>query len=417
MNSLHIVNARLLTPYRLIPQGELLIENGRIACVGQFCGSIRPEKGTARIDAHGMHLAPGFVDIHVHGGGGGDVMDAKLSSLQRICTAHAIGGTTSLLLTTLTAPLDHVAAALDTIESASHRSVLDARVLGAHLEGPFLNPMHAGAQNPESIVPPRETEYLPLLASHPSILRVTLAPEIPGGLTLAGHLRDRGILASIGHSGATYQQVLAATEAGCTHVTHMFCGMGSVTKVNGYRVSGVVESTLLLDSLTTEMIGDGHHLPPSLALLLLKAKPGAVALVTDAISATGEDLGTHQLGGLQILVEHTVPAEFEEEPPGAVAKLRDRSAFAGSVSTMNQLVRFMTQAVGVPLASAVQMATTIPARIVGRSDIGILAPGALGDVVMFDDRLDVALTAVEGRIIYRNPSHDELTWEAQGGGE
>jgi len=417
MNSLHIVNARLLTPYRLIPRGDLLIENGRIAWAGGSCGSIRPKKGTARIDACGMYVAPGFVDIHVHGGGGGDVMDAKRSSLERICTAHARGGTTSLLLTTLTAPLDHVAAALDTIESASRRSALDARVLGAHLEGPYLNVLHAGAQNPAFIVPPRETEYLPLLASHPSIRRVTLAPEVPGGLILAGHLRDRGILASIGHSGATYHDVLAALEAGCTHVTHMFCGMGSITRVNGYRVSGLVESTLLLDSLTAEMIGDGHHLPPSLTRLLLKAKPGAVALVTDAISATGEGLGAHQLGGLEILVEHTVPETFEIEPPGAVAKLRDRSAFAGSVATMNQLVRFMTGSVGVPLGSAVQMATAIPARIIGRLDIGVLAPGAWGDVVMFDENLDVVLTAVEGRITYQDPSHDELTGGAQGGGE
>lgn len=418
MNSLLIRNAQLITPFRLIKRGEVFIEQGRIAFVGAF-GEGNPPLGTSRlIDAQGLYVSPGFVDIHVHGGGGGDVMDARVSSLEAICKTHAAGGTTSLLLTTLTAPLSQIEEALGIIESVQAQGVGGARILGTHLEGPYLNPEFAGAQNPEYVQEPKRKDYLPLLDRHPSIHRVTFAPEINGGLELARELRKRGIVAAIGHSGAHYQEVLTAIEAGCTHVTHMFSGMSSMKRINGYRVTGVVESTLLFNELTTELIADGHHLPPSLIRLVLKAK-GAdrVSLVTDAISATGLGLGEYSLGGLKVRVEQGAPDFFEIEPVGYVAKLSDRSRFAGSVSTMNQLVYYLITFAGVSLLDAVKMATINPAGVIGQYDLGVLRPGARGDVVVFDGQLTIMMTVVGGRIVYRNPEFARISFEEGGGPE
>ena len=414
MNSLHIYNAQVITPFRLIEHGEVLIEQGRIVSVGAPTGVVPPKRDRGMIDAQGMYLSPGFVDIHVHGGGG-DVMDAKTSSLEAICRAHAAGGTTSLLLTTLTAPLPQIEEALAVIEDVRAQEFKGARILGVHLEGPYINPRYAGAQNPEFIREPREMDYLPLLDRHACIHRVTLAPEVNGGLDLTRRLHERGITVSIGHSGASYQEILAAIEAGCTHVTHMFCGMSGVTRAHGYRTSGVIESTLLLDELTTEVIADGHHLPPSLIRLLLKAKGTArVSLVTDAISATGLEPGEYTLGGLEILVEQAVPDSFETEPGGCVAKLSDRSAFAGSVSTMNRLVHHLVESVGIPLIDAVKMATINPGRVLGRYDIGVLQPEASGDIVIFDNSFTIMMTVVGGRIVYKNPAFEGITFEEEG---
>ena len=415
MNSLHIYNAQVITPFRMIDHGEVIIEQGRIVSVGAPTGVVSPKRDRKMIDAQGMYLSPGFVDIHVHGGGGGDVMDAESSSLEAICRAHAVGGTTSLLLTTLTAPLPQIEEALAVVESVRAQKFKGARILGVHLEGPYINPRYAGAQNPEFIREPREIDYLPLLDRHACIHRVTLAPEVNSGLDLTRKLHKRGITVSIGHSGASYQEILAAIETGCTHVTHMFCGMSGVTRTHGYRTSGVIESTLLLDELTTEVIADGHHLPPSLIRLLLKAKGTArVSLVTDALSATGLEPGEYTLGGLEILVEQAVPASFEIDPDGYVAKLSDRSAFAGSVSTMNRLVHHLVESVGVPLIDAVKMATINPGKVLGRYDIGVLYPEASGDIVIFDNSFTIMMTVVGGRIVYKNPAFEGITFKEEG---
>jgi len=416
MNSLRIYNAQIITPFRLIEHGEVHIEQGRIVSVGASTGGIPPKRDREMIDAQGMYLSPGFVDIHVHGGGGGDVMDAKSSSLEAICRTHAAGGTTSLLLTTLTAPLPQIEEALAVVESVRAQEFKGARILGVHLEGPYINPRYAGAQNPEFVREPNEMDYMPLLDRHACIHRVTLAPEVNGGLDLTRRLREREITVSIGHSGASYQEILAAIEAGCTHVTHMFCGMSGVTRVQGYRISGVIESTLLLDELTTEVIADGHHLPPSLIRLLLKAKGTTrISLVTDAISATGLGPGEYTLGGLEILVEQAVPTSFEIDPGGYVAKLSDRSAFAGSVSTMDHLVRHLVESVRVPLIDAVKMATINPGRVLGRYDIGVLQPEASGDIVIFDNSFTIMMTVVGGRVVYKNPAFEGITFKEEGG--
>ena len=398
-----LVGGTVFTPLRTLSPGVVVVEDGRIMAVGdehlKVGGSVR------EIDVSGFYVSPGFIDIHVHGGGGHDVMEGSLEALTAIAETHARGGTTAWLATTLTAPVDQIQKALQAIEKAVDAPLGGAKLLGAHLEGPYFHPEQAGAQNPAYLKHPDLSEYKELLDNFPCVKRVSAAPELPGGLELGRELRRRGILASIGHSNATYQQVLEAMESGFSHVTHIYSGMSSVRRIKAYRFAGVLEAALLLDDLTTEMIADGHHLPPSLMRLVVKAKgTERVCVVTDAIAAAGLGPGRYQLGGLDVVVEDEVPDGYEVHlsKGNYVAKLADRSAFAGSAATMNVLVRNLVNLVGLPLIEAVKMATWTPARILGIShERGLLAPGMVADLVVFDENLDVQMTIVEGKIAYQ----------------
>ncbi|MEM3433099.1 MAG: N-acetylglucosamine-6-phosphate deacetylase [Candidatus Methanomethyliaceae archaeon] len=394
----------ILTPLRKIADGVVVVEDDRIVAVGSPDAYLKA--CFQEIDARDFYVAPGFIDLHVHGGGGHDVMEGSLEALETIASTHAQGGTTSWLATTLTAPQEQIWAALCAIEKAVMHPLKGAKVLGAHLEGPYFNPEQAGAQNRAYLRLPDRKEYKTILDNFSCIRRVSAAPELPGGLELGYELRRRGILASIGHSNATYHQVLTAIEAGFSHVTHIYSGMSMVHRVRAYRFAGVLEATLLLDSLTTEIIADGHHLPPSLMQLILKAKgTDRVCVVTDAIAAAGLGPGHYELGGLEILVENEVPDDYEVrlDLDSYVAKLVDRTSFAGSVATMNTLVRNLATLVGIPLSEAVKMATLVPARVLGiTSERGVIAPGLKADLVVFDEHMDVHLTIVEGKIVYRS---------------
>jgi N-acetylglucosamine-6-phosphate deacetylase len=401
-----LIGGMVLTPLRIIHPGVVVVEGDRIATVSDI-KNFRVKAEFREIDVSGLYVAPGFIDIHVHGGGGHDVMEGSLEALAVIAQAHAEGGTTSWLATTLTAPIDEIEKALQAIEKAMEAPPIGAKLLGAHLEGPYVHPEQAGAQNPMYLKLPNPGEYNDLLNKFSCIKRVSAAPELPGALELGQELRRRGILAAIGHSNATYQQVLKAIEAGFSHVTHIYSGMSSVRRVQAYRFAGVLEAALLLDQLTTEMIADGHHLPPSLMRLILKVKgTERVCAVTDAIAAAGLGPGRYRLGGLDVVVEDEVPEEYEIQlgKGNYVAKLVDRSAFAGSAALMNMLVRNLANFVGLPLIEAVKMATWTPARILGVSnERGLLAPGMKADLVVFDDNFDVHMTIVEGNVVFARP--------------
>lgn len=399
--ALVLKNGKIITPIRVMNRGSLVIQGGEIVAIGE---SVEVPSEAQVIDVGGRYIAPGFIDIHLHGGGGADVMDGTVEALETIARTHAKTGTTALLPTTLTAPIDDIRAALEKITYAKENPVHGAKILGAHVEGPYFAFEQRGAQNPEFLKKPEKKVYRSILDQYDCVLRFSAAPELEGALELGRELSSRGILASIAHSDATYQQVLAAVEAGYSHATHMFSGMSGLRRVDAYRVSGVIESTLLLDELTTELIADGHHLPPSLMKLVMRAKGlDQVAVVTDAMAAAGLGAGEYSLGGLDVIVEDQIPEAFEV--PGQtgnyVAKLLDRSAFAGSVATMDQLVRNMVNLVGLSIQDAVKTATVNPAKILGIDDErGTLAPGMKGDVVVFDEDIEVQMTVVEGQIVY-----------------
>jgi len=397
-------NAKIITPMRVIDNGVLIVNENKIADVG-FENEVKIPQNTGIIDVSGRYLAPGFIDIHIHGGGGVDTMEGTEDAIEKISIVHAQGGSTSLVLTTNTAPMEDIIKALEGIELAKRKRLKGAQVLGAHIEGPYFSLKQKGAQNPKFLKEPNPQEYLKLLNEYDCILRVSVAPELKGALKLGRELRKRGIIASIAHTNATYKEVLAAIDAGYTHVTHMYSSMSGLKRINAYRIPGVIESTLLLDELTTELIADGHHLPPSLMKLIIKAKGlDKISVVTDASCAAGLGPGKYSFGGLDIIVEANVPKEFEI--PGKegnyVAKLLTRDSFAGSVATMNRCVRNMIKLVGLSMQDAVKMATINPARVIGiNKNKGSLVKGMDADIVIFDEEINIMMTIVGGKIVFQ----------------
>ncbi|NLG85584.1 MAG: N-acetylglucosamine-6-phosphate deacetylase [Firmicutes bacterium] len=389
---IYFTNARVITPYRSIERGWVTIEGTRIEGVGE--GTPRILAGALVVDVSGRYLTPGFIDLHVHGGGNADVMDRSPQALVEMAAAHARGGTTAMLPTTVASSIEEIYQVIDCFNEAKKLCYPGAKLLGLHLEGPYFAPGERGAQDPRYIKNPDPKEYMPLLDYSQDILRVSAAPEIPGGLAFGAELRRRGILAAIAHTNATYDEVIKAMEAGYTHATHLYSSMKGVHRVDLYRVAGGVEAAYLIDEMTVELIADGKHLPPALLKLAYKIKgPSRIALITDAMRAAGMPEGQYVLGGkdsgLLCLVED------------GVAKLLDGTAFAGSVATANLLVRNMVRLAEVPILDAVKMMTITPARILGISNRkGVLAPGMDADLVVFGDDFEIVLTMVEGRVVY-----------------
>jgi len=397
-----LVNGTVLTPFRSIGDGVVLVEGETIREAGAR-GAVAIPAGAEVVDAGGAWIIPGFIETHTHGAGGFDVMDGA-EAVRGVARTVAPRGVTSFLPTTLSASWAAVEAAVMGIEEAARSRSGGARVLGAHLEGPYCNPLHCGALNPKYLIPPKREQYVPLLDRAPHVRRISAAPEMPGALDLARELRARGIVASVAHSDATYQQVAAAVEAGFTHSTHLYSAMSTVHRDRGYRIAGALEAVLVFDELATELIADGHHLPPSLLKLAIKAKGvDKICVITDSMPAAGLGPGKYKLGDLDVIVESSVPETFEVPPDerSLVAKLTDRSCFAGSVATMDQVVRNMVRLAGLGLPEAVRMATATPARIHGIKDRGVLAPGKKADLVILEDAVVPRLTMVEGEVVYR----------------
>lgn len=390
MERIKIVNGRLISPFRIVENGTLLIEDGRIVEISHE----NIDFPRARlIDAGNNYVSPGFIDMHTHGGGGHDFMDGTTDAFLEVAKIHAQHGTTAMVPTTLTAETDDL---LQTFSVYSHAKKLNsegAQFLGLHLEGPYFSMNQRGAQDPRYIRIPGRDEYETILSHSPDIIRWSAAPELYGAMEFGRFLSEKGILAAIGHSDATSEQVAEALENGFTHLTHLYSGMSGVMRRNAFRFAGVIESAYLYDQLTVEIIADGIHLPASLLQLIYKQiGPARIALITDSMRAAGMESGESVLGslkdGLNVIVED------------GVAKLPDRTAFAGSIATADRCVRTMVQQAGVPLLHAVQMMTSTPARIckVDRNK-GTLTAGKDADLVIFDDNIQVKATIINGHVI------------------
>ncbi len=390
MERIKIINGRLITPYRIVENGTLLIEGGRIV---NICTGDVDFTGAQLIDAQNNYVSPGFIDMHTHGGGGHDFMDGTINAFLESAKIHALHGTTAMVPTTLTAETDDLLQTFSVYSRAKKLNSEGAQFLGLHLEGPYFSMNQRGAQDPRYIRIPARKEYETILSHSPDIIRWSAAPEVDGALEFGRFLTEKGILAAIGHSDATSEEVAEAMENGFTHLTHLYSGMSGVMRKNAFRYAGVIESAYLYDQLTVEIIADGIHLPPSLLQLIYKQiGPARIALITDSMRAAGLSSGESILGslkdGLKVIVED------------GVAKLPDRTAFAGSVATADRCVRTMVQQAGVSLLHAVQMMTSTPARIckVDRTK-GTLTIGKDADVVVFDDQIFVQTTIVNGQIV------------------
>jgi N-acetylglucosamine-6-phosphate deacetylase len=386
-----IINGKVITPQRIIAPGTVLIGGTTITAIRE--GDMdTPEALT--IDAAGNYVAPGFIDIHVHGGGGHDFMDNSGTAFLEIAAMHAKYGTTSMLPTLLTSAKEETIKILDLYEDACSKNSKGAQFIGIHLEGPYFAMNQRGAQDPRYIRNPDPAEYKEILSRFPVITRWSAAPELPGAIALGKYLRSKKVLASVAHTDAIYEEVLDAFENGYTHITHLYSAMSGVTRRNAMRYAGVIESAYLIDDMTVEIIADGIHLPAPLLKLVYKIKgPDKIALITDAMRAAGLGPGESILGGLhnglRVIVED------------GVAKLPDRSAFAGSVATANQLVKNMVMLAGVPISDAVKMMSHTPAGIMGIAGAtGSLEVGKQADIVIFDTAFQVKKTIIKGEMVF-----------------
>ena len=389
---LKIINGRVLTSRRIIVNGTVLIAGGIIIDVVE--GNIEVPDAIV-LDAEGAYVSPGFIDLHVHGGGGYDFMDGTEEAFLQIANTHARYGTTACVPTTLTSSLTELFNTLSVYERANALNTAGSRFLGMHLEGPYFAMSQRGAQNARYIRDPDPAEYRDVLERSSAIARWSAAPERPGALAFGDYLRAKGVLASIAHTDGLFDDVTAAVAHGYRLVTHLYSCMTGVSRRNGFRYAGVVEGAYLYDELAVELIADGVHLPPPLLQLAYKIKgPDQCALITDAMRGTGMPPGPSILGslhdGLEVIVED------------GVAKLPDRQSFAGSVATTNRLLQTILTTTSIPLLDAVQMMSRTPAQIMGVANRkGELRPGYDADLVFLDDHFSVQLTMIEGQVVFQ----------------
>lgn len=386
-----IHNGTVLTSHRQIPGGSVLVEDGVISKVYE---SDQDLPDVPRLDAKGQYISPGFIDIHIHGGGDSDFMEGTVDAFLTIARTHARYGTTAMFPTTLSGKWEDFIRTLDVYEEAHNRNTEGSEFLGVHVEGPYLAMSQKGAQDPRYIRHPVPEEYEYVIDKYPFVKRWSIAPELPGALEFGTFMRQHGVLTAIAHTDAVFDDVIRAHEVGFSLATHFYSAMSGVTRRNAFRFAGSIEATYVLDAMDVELIGDGIHLPEALLQYILKVKGSdRIALITDAMRAAGMGEGPSVLGtkedGLEVIVED------------GVAKLLDRSSFAGSVATMDRTVRTMRQKTHASLVESVKMASLIPARIMKVDDRkGSITPGKDADIILFDDDVQVSMTMVKGKVIH-----------------
>lgn len=393
MKRLKIFNGKVITPQGILNNGVLLVEEGKIIEIS----SRNIEMNDAEeIDADGNYISPGFIDIHLHGGGGYDFMDNNVDEYIKIAEIHARFGTTAMTPTTLTAGHEETLGTLRAYEKALALNTSGAAFLGLHLEGPYFAMSQRGAQDPRYIREPDPVEYKKLLSKSAHIKRWSAAPELPGAIEFGKYLSSKNIIAAVAHTDAVYEDVVEAFEAGYNVATHLYSAMSGVTRRNAMRYAGVVEAAYLLDDMFVELIADGVHLPAPLLKLAYKIKgPDRIALITDAMRAAGTTVSSSTLGSR----DNGLPVIIEDD----VAKLPDRTAFAGSIATTDRLVRNMRKLAEIPLTDCIKMMCTTPAVIMKTADKkGSLEKGKDADIVIFDEDIHIKRTVVNGTTIYEN---------------
>jgi len=370
---------------------DVALAEGRILSVTPT-GSLPCETDYTIVDAAGQYVSPGFIDLHSHGGGGHDFMDGTKEAFLGAAEMHARHGTTAMCPTTLSGDPEETKAACRVYREAKAAGPACA-FLGLHLEGPYFAVSQKGAQDERYIRNPSRADYEALLDACPDIVRWSAAPELEGGMEFGRVLRARGVLPSIGHTDADFDTAAEALDNGYTTVTHLYSCMPGVHRKNAYRIAGTIEAALFFDAFTVEVIADGCHLPAALLKFIYKCK-GAdrICVVTDSIRGAGMPEGPTILGSLTRGQEGIIE--------DGVAKMPDRQAFAGSVATMDRLVRNMVQLADVPLYEAVRMASATPAKVLGCTDRGKLVEGNIADVVLLDETLHVTRTIAAGKTVY-----------------
>ena len=377
-----LINARILTPQGWLKDGSVLIRDGKILEVTNCDLAVI---GATLIDVKGMYVLPGGIEIHAHGGGGRDFMECTEDAFRQAVQTHMKYGTTSIFPTMSSSTVPMIEQAAETCTKLMAEP--DSPVLGLHLEGHYFNLAMAGGQIPENIKNPDPNEYIPLVERWPCIKRWDAAPELPGAIQFGKYISGKGILAAVGHTQAEFEDILAAHEAGYTHATHFYNAMPGFHKRREYKYEGTVESIYLLDDMTVEVVADGIHVPPTILRLVYKIKGvERTCLITDALACAASD--SKEAFDPRVIIED------------GVCKLADRSALAGSIATMDRLIRTMVQKAEVPLADAIRMVSETPAKIMGVYDRkGSLQRGKDADIIVMDDNLNVRAVWAMGKLV------------------
>lgn len=339
-------------------------------------------------DVGEQYLSPGFIDTHTHGGNGKDFYNSTPEDVADACNFHLLHGMTTILPTVAACPYQEIERSVQNLALALERGLIQANVPGAHIEGPYLSKKQCGAQSASFITPPVKEEYERLIGLYGAyIKRWTYAPENDEKGEFCRYITANGILASAGHTDARYEDMLVAIENGCNLITHLYSCTSTVTREGGFRHLGVIESAFLCDALNVELIADGKHLPPALIQMILKIKgTDKVILTTDSLSVAGSGVTEGVLAATPFIIED------------GVAKLPDRTAFAGSIATADTLVRTLTQSCGISLCESVKMLTKNPARLLGLNK-GEIAVGKDADLIAFDEDVNVSAVFVMGKKI------------------
>jgi N-acetylglucosamine-6-phosphate deacetylase len=384
--------ARVATPQEILTDGFVVVEGGTVSQVGHGEPPVGP---LPVIDVGDNMVAAGFVDIHVHGGGGAEV-NCRTSgeveaAVRQMAQFHSTHGTTALVATTVSDSSDALIAAVEGVRAVVQDqspaiAPQGACILGSNLEGPWISPRRAGAQFPGAIRPPSISELEDLIIRSRGTLRlVTIAPELPGAIDMVRAANQDGLLVAIGHTDADYETAAAAFDAGARHATHLFNAMAPIH----HRHPGPVAAALEDDRVTLEIIADGVHIHPALISLVAGLAPGRIVLITDAIGATGTEPGLHRLGPLEVMVRD-----------GKAVLANHEETVAGSVLTMDRAVALAVQVAGVPLLRALQAASMHPCDSLGEKQKGRLSPGADADLVVLTPDLSVAATVVGGHVVH-----------------
>ena len=382
---MEITNARLILPDE-IRRGSLSIRSGQIHKLSSDPAA-QKKSGTNTMNLRGGYLAPGFIDMHIHGAMGRDTMEARLDAFRDITQFHLHGGTTSLTLTTLSASQKDVLKALDAIAPLHNKAIGGARILGVHVEGPFISKEKAGAQNPKFVRNPTAKEWGPILKHGKLITQMTIAPELPQAIALIKALKKNGSIPSGGHTNADEKTLEPALKAGMNQSTHTFNAMSSVFKRGAFRSAGMLEFAMANDEIACELIADGMHVPPVCMRMLFNSKPrDKVIIITDATKGAGLKPGTQfELYGIKCKLTPVT------------ALVADGKGLAGSTLTMMRAVQTVVEKSNVPLEDAILAATLNPARQLGRDgEFGSLEKGKRADLVWFDNRFQVKAVWLDG---------------------
>jgi N-acetylglucosamine-6-phosphate deacetylase len=386
-----IRNARIVLEHQVV-SGTVRIEGNHIAAISQQ--DIAPQHGEQLIDAGGLFVMPGIVDLHSHGSGGFDFMDGTVADITSAARSLALHGTTTCLPTTLTSSDDDLFLFLENFKHARHAqgTKVIAKMPGVHLEGPYFDMVEKGAQDPRYIRTPDKAHYMKVMeAADGAIKRWSVAPELDGAMQMIETLSQQGVLISGAHTAATYADIAKAYERGMKQLTHFYSGMSALTRRGGFRVLGTIESGYLIDDLYVELISDGMHLPPELLQLIFKCKRhDRITVCSDSMRGAGLSDGPSILGpkanGTAVIIED------------GIAKMPDRTCFAGSVATGDRLARTLHKIVGLTMDEVGRIACLQPAKLIGMDDhIGSIAVGKRADLIICDDNITITSVFVDGK--------------------